>query len=209
VVSGSYRTSYDAMYYDDAQRETFEENVGSNGGSAWARPSTPDASDADLLVTLTTYNSRGLEATSTDPRGIVGATFYNLLGETTETIADDTDGTPTADTNQTTDFNYNGSGNLLRRDRSLRRSGSTLGRRSRARIRTVVNSGLGAEGIPKSDLKRMSDGKFSHIGYSLCVVWPTTRKKVEPERASEPAFMSNHVCPTPIGFFRTSFGGAP
>jgi RHS repeat-associated protein len=124
VVSGSYRTSYDAMYFDDAQRETSEEDVGTNGGSAWTRPSTPDASDATHLVTSTTYGPQGLASLSIDPRGVQDLTVYNMLGQTTETIAaytgtsasdmdanaDVTDATPTDDTNQTTDITFDGNG---------------------------------------------------------------------------------------------------
>jgi RHS repeat-associated protein len=105
------RVSYAANFFDAANRPSASENVGTNGGSAWTRPSSPDSSDATHLVSSMTYNSQGLEATSTDPRGIVNATFYNLLGETTETIAAYTGGTPTSSTDQTTTFTYNGNGN--------------------------------------------------------------------------------------------------
>jgi hypothetical protein len=104
------RVSYDAEYFDDANRETADGNVGTNGGTAWTRPSTPDASGATRLVTATEYGPQGLASLTIDPRGIVNVTFYNLLGETMNTIAAYTDGTPTADTNQTTDFTFDADG---------------------------------------------------------------------------------------------------
>jgi RHS repeat-associated protein len=92
---------------------TAEENVGTNGGTAWTRPTSPDASDDTHLVTMTTYNAQGLADTVTDPRGIIAKTVYDLLGRTTETIAAFTDGIPTNDTNQTTAYTYDGNNDVL------------------------------------------------------------------------------------------------
>ncbi len=51
LTSSLARISYVADYYDAANRITAEENVGTNGGSSWTRPSSPDASDATHLTT--------------------------------------------------------------------------------------------------------------------------------------------------------------
>jgi RHS repeat-associated protein len=116
--------SYDAGYFDDADRPIASEDVGTNGGSAWTRPSTPDASDATHLVDTTQYGPQGMPSLSIDPRGIKELTVSDMLGQTTETIAaytgssasdmdvnaSVTDATPTSDTNQTTDFTFDGDG---------------------------------------------------------------------------------------------------
>ena len=48
-----------------------------------------------------------------DPKGIVTRYGYDMLGRQTQTIADYTDGTPTSDSNQTTDYTYDGNGDVL------------------------------------------------------------------------------------------------
>jgi RHS repeat-associated protein len=107
------RISYVADYYDAADRTTAQENVGTNGGSAWTRPSTPDASDDTHLVTTTAYNVQGLPYLVTDPRGISTLTTYNLLGWATQTIAASDGGSPSSASNQTTNYSFNGNGDVL------------------------------------------------------------------------------------------------
>src|SRR5262249_39049241 len=69
------RVSSEAGYYDAAGRQTASVDVGTNGGSAYTRPSSvPTASDT-VLVTAYGYNSAGLLETVTDPRGIVSKTY--------------------------------------------------------------------------------------------------------------------------------------
>ena len=65
------RVSYVAYYYDAADRPTATVDVGTNGGTAYTRPSSPPSSSATVLVTSTAYNAAGWAATVTDPRGIV------------------------------------------------------------------------------------------------------------------------------------------
>jgi len=48
-----------------------------------------------------------------DPKGIVTRYGYDMLGRQTQTIADYTDGTPTNDSNQTTDYTYDGNSDVL------------------------------------------------------------------------------------------------
>jgi RHS repeat-associated protein len=107
------RVYYVASYYDAANRLTGTANVGTNGGTAYTRPGTaPSASDT-VLVTLTTYNAAGWVDTVTDPRGINQKTLYDNLGRTTKSIEDYTDGTPTNNTNKTTEYTYDGSSHMV------------------------------------------------------------------------------------------------
>ncbi|MFL5246024.1 MAG: RHS repeat-associated core domain-containing protein [Gemmataceae bacterium] len=107
------RVSYTASYFDLANRLTATVDVGTNGGTAWTRPSSvPTASDT-VLVTLNGYNAAGWVNSITDPRGIVEQKSYDNLGELTQTIEAYTNGTPTTTTNKTTNFTYDGDGHRL------------------------------------------------------------------------------------------------
>lgn len=105
------RVSYSGSYYDLANRVTDSVSVGTNGGSAWSRPSgVPSRSDT-VLVTSYGYDDAGRTQTVTDPRGIVTYSEYDDLGRTTRTIEAYTDGVPTDDTNRITAYTYDGLGN--------------------------------------------------------------------------------------------------
>ncbi len=107
------RVYYAAAYYDNADRPTADVDVGTNGGTAWTRPTTAPASSATALVTLYVYTPAGELGTTTDPRGIQTTDLYDALGRVTETIVDNTDGIPTATSNQVTQYTYDGDDNLL------------------------------------------------------------------------------------------------
>ncbi len=114
------RVYYTAYFYDAANRLTAEANVGTYGGSVYTAPTlgaSPPARSDTALVTSTTYNAAGWVATVTDPRGIVTATSYDLLGRTTQTItgynAGINGGNPTSSANATTNYTYDGSGHVL------------------------------------------------------------------------------------------------
>ncbi len=103
------RVTYTAMYYDKADRTAATVAYGTHGGSSVTAPaegdSVPSPSDT-AYVTSVTYTSAGLVDTTTDPKGIVNKTYYDVAGRTIKTIADYTDGTPTASSNQTTTYAY-------------------------------------------------------------------------------------------------------
>jgi RHS repeat-associated protein len=107
------RVSYVASYYDAANRPTATVNVGTNGGVSYTRPSTVPAPSDTVLVSSIAYNAGGLVDTVTDPRGIVQKTLYDNLGRTTKTIEAYTNGTPTNNTDKTTEYTYDGSNHLL------------------------------------------------------------------------------------------------
>src|SRR5437667_2308846 len=97
-----------ASYYDLANRMTATVNVGTNGGSAYTRPASPPSPSDTVLVTSLAYTAAGFLDSTTDPRGIVEKNYYDNLGRVTKTIQDYTDGTPTNNTNKTTEFTYDG-----------------------------------------------------------------------------------------------------
>lgn len=107
------RVSYLASYYDAGDRLTDLVNVGTNGGSAYTRPSSPDARSDTVLRTSYGYNSAGQMEDVTDPRGIISRTLYDDLGRTIKTIQAYVDGTPSNNDDRTTEYSYDGNSNLL------------------------------------------------------------------------------------------------
>jgi RHS repeat-associated protein len=107
------RVSYVAYYYDAVNRVTATVDVGTNGGLAYTRPSTPPSSSATVLVTTDSYNAAGWVQDVVDPRGLDLRTSYDNLGRTTQTIEDYTNGTPTATSNKTTKYTYDGDNHTL------------------------------------------------------------------------------------------------
>src|SRR5262249_4362268 len=107
------RVSYEAMYYDKANRLTDAANVGTNSGTAYTRPGTPPARSDTVLVNSSTYNAAGWVDSVTDPRGIVSKSFYDNLGRTTKTIEAYVDGTPSNADDKTTEYTYDGSSHIV------------------------------------------------------------------------------------------------
>jgi RHS repeat-associated protein len=107
------RVYYAAAYYDNADRLIADVDAGTNGGTAWTRPSSVPASSATLLVSNYVYNGAGYVQDIIDPQGIDDRMLYDNLGRTTETIQDYTDGTETADSNIATEYGYDGNDNVI------------------------------------------------------------------------------------------------
>jgi len=82
------RIYYVANYFDPANRPTATVNVGTNGGTAYARPSSVPTGSTTILVTSTVYNAAGWAQDVTDPRGIDTRTSKDALGRPTQTIQD-------------------------------------------------------------------------------------------------------------------------
>jgi RHS repeat-associated protein len=116
------RVYFMGNYYDKANRLTDTVNVGTNGGSAWTRPtSVPSRSDT-ALVTSTIYDDAGRAYRAIDPRAIESRTYYDLMGRTIKTIDNYVDGTVSDADDKTTEFTYFGPS--LRRTVTLRLTGS-------------------------------------------------------------------------------------
>jgi RHS repeat-associated protein len=104
------RVSYAAMYYDKANRMTDSVNVGTNAGSAYTRPGTVPSRSDTVLVSSVGYNAAGWQETSTDPKGLISKTYYDLLGRTTKTIENYVDGTVSDTDDKTVEYIYGPSG---------------------------------------------------------------------------------------------------
>ena len=117
----SARVYFTTSYYDAADRLTTSVDVGTNGGTAYARPDTPPARSDTTFVTSYEYNAAGWVQDVKDPRvneqGIPldTRTLYDALGRTTTTIQDYTNGVPTTNpnTNGTTQYTYDGDNHVL------------------------------------------------------------------------------------------------
>ncbi len=107
------RVSYAASYYDRADRKTADVSVGTNGGSAYARPGAVPTRSDDVLVSSYTYTPAGHLYESTDPTGTVTRFEYDDLGRTLTQIESYIDGTPSDEDDRTTRYTYDGLGNLV------------------------------------------------------------------------------------------------
>jgi len=84
--------------------------VGTNGGTAWTRPSTVPARSDTALVSSVGYDSAGRSFETTDPKGLKARTYYDALGRSTKTIANYVDGTVSDTDDKTTEYAYGSSG---------------------------------------------------------------------------------------------------
>lgn len=128
TTNAKARVSYQAFFYDAANRLTDSVDVGTNGtNGAYSRLVTdtaPTNSTAILHLNHAVYSDAGWADTTTDARGIKGKTFYDMLGRTTRSVAawdGTTDETPSthptptvgSSSNQVIDYGYDGSGHLV------------------------------------------------------------------------------------------------
>jgi RHS repeat-associated protein len=107
------RVYYAATYFDLANRKIADVNVGTNGGSAWTRPTSVPSSSSTVLVTNYAFNAAGWLQDTTDPKGLDTRDFYDNLGRLTQQIQDYTNGTPTNTSNKTTNYTYDGDNHTL------------------------------------------------------------------------------------------------
>jgi RHS repeat-associated protein len=113
TTSPKARVSYTASYFDAANRPTATVNVGTNGGTAYTRPSSVPTPSDTVLVTSTAYTPAGFVDSTTDPRGLVTKDFYDNLGRMTKEVAAYDGGSETNSTNVATEYTYDGSGHTL------------------------------------------------------------------------------------------------
>src|SRR5262249_45087777 len=103
------RVSYTEHYFDKINRTKIDLNVGTNNAQPWTRPAEQDVVRSDTrLVTSYTYNDAGWMEFATDPRAIQRKTLYDNAARTQKVIEAFTNGTPTNNTDRTTEYAYNG-----------------------------------------------------------------------------------------------------
>ncbi len=102
------RVYYDANYYDAVDRPTTTVDVGTNGGTAYTRPATPDARSDTVLRVDTAYNAAGWVDSVTDPRGIVEKFTEDNAGRVTKETQAYTGNPETSNTDVSTEFTYDG-----------------------------------------------------------------------------------------------------
>ena len=106
------RVSTRTSYFDAADRVIASVDLGTNGGVAYTRPATPPAATDAALVGLYEYDTAGLLANSTDPRGIVHRVLYDAMGRKVTEIQNFTGGLPGSGTDVTSRFTYSGPNQL-------------------------------------------------------------------------------------------------
>ena len=109
------RVSYTANYFDAANRVTATVDVGTNGGVAYVRPSSPPSASANTLLTTYDYDLAGGVQTFVDPRGITSAMVYDALGRTTISIKNFMGGAPGAEYDVMTVDTFDAAGHLTSR----------------------------------------------------------------------------------------------
>jgi RHS repeat-associated protein len=119
------RVSYSASYYDAADRDIADVNVGTNGGSVWTRPSSVPTRSSSVLEATYVYDPAGNLSFETDPKGIITAYGYDALGRMTVEVENWNLDTftgpvataswpaPTDSANQTTTYEYDGNNNVI------------------------------------------------------------------------------------------------
>jgi RHS repeat-associated protein len=81
------RVSYVGMYYNAANRLTTTVDVGTNGGSAWTRPSTPPGDSDTVLVTSYGYAGDSVQMVQLSGSPTGGTFTLTWGGQTTSAIA--------------------------------------------------------------------------------------------------------------------------
>lgn len=107
------RVYYSASYFDAADRDIADVNVGTNGGTAWTRSSTVPARSDTVLVTSYEYDDAGWLQDTIDPRGIDTRTLSDALYRTTETIQNYMGNSETATSDVATLYTYDGDNHVL------------------------------------------------------------------------------------------------
>jgi RHS repeat-associated protein len=113
------RVSYQSFYYDAGNRQTDSAFWGTLGGAGTSAISlTAPARSGTVLVSSIGYNSSGWIDTTTDAKGLVNKSYYDMMGRKTRTVSAFVDPGTNAlqtfsDHNQITDYTYDGTGHVL------------------------------------------------------------------------------------------------
>ena len=107
------RVSHEAFYYDRMNRLVASANVGTNGGTTFARPAGIPARSDTVLVDSYAYDAAGNPFSTVDTRGIETRSDFDDLGRRTSLVENYVDGTPSDGDDRTTRWTYNGVDNVL------------------------------------------------------------------------------------------------
>ncbi len=88
-------------------------NVGTNGGSAYTRPSTSVAVATRCWSRATATTPPAGSKRHRSARALSSKTYYDDLGRTTKSIENYVDGTPSDSDDKTTEYTYDGNGHML------------------------------------------------------------------------------------------------
>jgi RHS repeat-associated protein len=106
VAGTNARASYAAAYYDAADRLYETLDVGTNGGSAFARPAPGQARSDTVHVVDYAYDDAGRVGQVLDPMGRTTSTAYDALGRAVQVVSTGPGGGPS--TTSTTRYAYTG-----------------------------------------------------------------------------------------------------
>ena len=109
------RVSYAASFPDPLGRNQAVVSYGTNGGTAPTWPTTVPARSNTVLVTTTSYNNDGEAYSIIDPNAIEQRKTFDDAGRLTQIVDNYTGGTPSGDTDRTTQFTYNPDDQVLTR----------------------------------------------------------------------------------------------
>ena len=152
LTTSTARVTYTASWFDDANRQTDSANYGTNGGSAFSRPSQRPRSSDTVLVTSTEYNTAGQAYKVTDPAGKESQSTFDDAGRVTKQIDNYTDGNPatgSSDEDVTVEMAYNSDGKLT----TLTAKNPTTGDQVTTYVYGTATGGITPE-IYRNDLLR-------------------------------------------------------
>ena len=106
IASPTFRASYAANWFDGIDRQIASADYGTNGGSAWTRPTTVPTRSDDILVTSMLFNDAGELYSTTDPADTEARTEFDAMGRRTKQIENYQSSGSGTDINVTTEFTY-------------------------------------------------------------------------------------------------------
>lgn len=106
IATPTFRTSYAANWYDGIDRPLASADYGTNGGSAWTRPTTAPTRSDDILVTSMLFNDAGEQYSTTDPADTESRTEFDAMGRTTKQIENYQSSGSGTDINVTTEYTF-------------------------------------------------------------------------------------------------------
>ena len=102
----TYRSSYNANWYDGVGRSFTAAAYGTNSGNPFTRPDVAPARSDDVLVTSNAFDDAGRPFSQTDPKGIENRQVYDDLSRPVKQIDNYQASGSGTDVNRTTEMTY-------------------------------------------------------------------------------------------------------